>query len=67
MLREIGIDEGPFVRLNSWFATQGIRNPRDMSNRLDRIDVSPRDDDMQEEDELNTRIRHMLDQRGPHH
>ena len=60
VLREIGIDEGPFVRLNSWFATQGVRNPRDMSNRQDQIDVSPRDDDMQEEDELNTRIRHML-------
>ena len=60
VLSEIGIDEGPFVRLNSWFATEGIRNPRDMSNRLDQIDISPCDDDMQEEDELNTRIRHLL-------
>ena len=46
VLREIGIDEGPFVRLNTWFTTQGIRNPRDMSNRLDQLDVLPRDDDM---------------------
>ena len=60
VLREIGIDEGPFVRLNTWFTTQGIRNPREMSNRLDQLDVLPRDDDIPEDDELNTRIRHML-------
>ena len=64
VLSEIGIDEGPFVRLNSWFATEGVRNPRDMSNRLDGIDISPRDDGMQEEDEPNARVRHLLDNTG---
>ena len=64
VLHEIGIDSRPFARLNAWFATQGIRNPREMSIRLDQQDISIRGDDMREEDELNMRIRHRLVETG---
>ena len=60
VLSEIGIDEVPFARLNSWLAQEGIRNPRDMGE----VEIADRDDDMQEEDELNARIRHLLDITG---
>ena len=61
-LREIGIDSRPFASLNAWFATQDIRNPREMSTRLDQQDISRRGDGTSEEDELNIRIRNMLDE-----
>ena len=64
VLSETGIDEGPFARLNSWLAQEEIRNPRDMSRRLDAVEITDRDGNVQEEDELNTRIKHLLSNTG---
>ena len=60
VLREIGIDPRPFDCLNAWFATQGIRNPREMSTRLDQQDVSTRDNNTNGGDDLSARIMSML-------
>ena len=64
VLNEIGIDDAPFARLNPWLAQKGIRNPRDMSRRLDEVGIPERGDSKQEEDELNARITHLLGSTG---
>ena len=64
VLSEIGIDERPFARLNSRLAQEGIRNPRDMSRRLDGVEIEECSGNTQEEDELNGRIRQLLDNTG---
>ena len=64
VLNEIGIDESPFVQLNSWPTQEGNRNPRDMSRRLDEVEVTERNANEQEEDEPNSRIEHLLGDAG---
>jgi len=60
ILQEMGIELGPFDRLNAWFATQGIRSPREMDTRLDQQDISTRGNNTGEEDERSARIMSML-------
>ena len=59
VLNVIGIDVTPFDRLNSWLLQQLVRNPWDMSRRLDDDAANGHDDT-----ELNPRNECLLDNSG---
>ena len=64
VLNEIGIDVIPFARFNAWLTQQEIRNPRDMSRRLDDGDHNDLAASGYDDAEVNSRIEGLMGNSG---